>query len=354
MPSTNAPLRIGLIGCGRIAARHIQVTQQRPDLHLQAVCDIDPQKSAKAAAETGAHGYTDALEMVQQENLDIASVLTESGSHGRVGVAVAPHVGAVVVEKPMTLTLEDADGLIETCDQHQTRLFVVKQNRYNPPVLRLRQALEADRFGKLVLGSVRVRWTRDQSYYDKASWRGTWRDDGGVLTNQASHHVDLLQWMMGPVDSVKAYTSTRLVDIEAEDTAVAVIKFSSGALGIVEATTATRPRDLEGSLSILGEGGSVVIGGFSVNKLETWEFGSVLPEDDDVRTSTVVPPNVYGYGHNAFYADVVHAIRTGHHAMLDGFAGRKSLELIHAFYESASTGREVRLRYVSRNVPLGY
>lgn len=347
------PLRIGLIGCGRISTRHVQVIGALPDLKLEAVCDLDPAKAEKVAAETGARAYADMMEMVRQEQLDVVSVLTESGAHGRVGIAVAPFVKALVVEKPMTLTLDDADQLIEACDRSQTRLFVVKQNRYNPPVQRLRQALEQGRFGKLVMGTVRVRWSRDQGYYDQASWRGTWKDDGGVLTNQASHHVDLLQWMMGPVESVKAYTTRRLVDIETEDTAVAILRFTSGAVGVIEATTATRPKDLEGSLSVLGETGSVVVGGFAVNQMVTWNFSTPEPADEAVFESTVVPPNVYGFGHQAFYRDVIDAVRTGRRSMLDGLEGRKSLELIHALYESAASGQEVRLRYVPRNVPLG-
>jgi predicted dehydrogenase len=253
----------------------------------------------------------------------------------------------------MALTLDDADRLIETCDAHRTRLFVVKQNRFNRPVVRLRAALEAGRFGKLVMGTVRVRWCRTQAYYDQDPWRGTWKDDGGVLTNQASHHIDLLQWMMGPVEAVKAYTATRLARIEAEDTGVVILRFASGAVGVIEATTATRPKDLEGSLSILGEKGSVVIGGFAVNRLDTWAFADPLPEDARAQEDSVTPPNVYGFGHAEFYRDVLECLKSGRRAMLDGWEGRKSLELINAIYESAATGAEVRLRYVPRGVRLG-
>ena len=179
-------------------------------------------------------------------------MLTASGSHAQHVVELAPYGADIVVEKPMALTLEDADKMIEVCDRHGVRLFVVKQNRFNVPVVQLRKALDAGRFGKLVLGTVRVRWCRPQSYYDQDSWRGTWAHDGGVLTNQASHHIDLLEWMMGDVESVFAKSITALVDIEAEDTAIVTIKFKNGALGIIEATTAARPKDLEGSLSVLG------------------------------------------------------------------------------------------------------
>jgi UDP-N-acetyl-2-amino-2-deoxyglucuronate dehydrogenase len=292
--------------------------------------------------------------MLRNEQLDIVSILTESGSHARIGSAIAARTKTLVIEKPMALTLDDADHLIEACDLNRTRLFVVKQNRYNRPVAFLRRALEAGRFGKLVVGTVRVRWCRRQDYYDLDGWRGTWKDDGGVLTNQASHHMDLLQWMMGPVESVKAYITTRLVNIETEDTAVAILRFTSGALGAIEATTATRPKDLEGSISILGERGSVVIGGFAVNKLETWNFDHVAPEDAEIHNASVHPPDVYGLGHYEFYKDVIDSIRTGRRAMLDGLEGRKSLELINAIYESASSGNEIRLRYVPRGVQLGH
>ncbi|MBI4705926.1 MAG: Gfo/Idh/MocA family oxidoreductase [Deltaproteobacteria bacterium] len=346
-------LRVGLIGCGRISARHMEVLGAIGQLRLVAVCDLAGGRRERAAARSGATGYADYHEMIRAERLDVVSILTESGSHARIGIDVAPHVGALVVEKPMALTLEDADRLIEVCDEHRTRLFVVKQNRYNPAIVRLRQAFEAGRFGKLVMGSVRVRWCRTQDYYDQDGWRGTWRDDGGVFTNQASHHLDLLQWFMGPVESVMAYTATRLVDIETEDTGIAVFRFLSGALGVAEATTAARPTDLEGSLSILGEAGAVVVGGFAVSRIDVWNFAELHPSDAEARQIGVAAPSVYGLGHYAFYQDAVNALRTGRRAMLDGLEGRKSLELVNAIYESAATHAEVRLRYVPRGVALG-
>jgi predicted dehydrogenase len=223
-------------------------------------------------------------------------------------------------------------------------LFVVKQNRFNLPVVKLKQAHEEGRFGKLVLGTVRVRWSRYQSYYDQDSWRGTWALDGGVLANQASHHIDMLQWLMGDVESVFAKANTSLVDIEGEDTAVVTLKFKNGALGIIEATTATRPNDLEGSISILGEKGSVVISGFSVNKMESWAFVDRQKEDDDVLTKySVNPPNVYGFGHQAYYEHVVDSIINNKKQLIDGISGKRSLELITAIYQSIETKKEVFL-----------
>jgi predicted dehydrogenase len=254
----------------------------------------------------------------------------------------------------MALTLDDADAMIEACDKYNCKLFVVKQNRFNVPILKLREALENDRFGKLVLGTIRVRWSRDQNYYDQAKWRGTWSMDGGVLTNQASHHVDLLEWMMGDVESVFAKSTTALVDIEAEDTAIVTLKFRNGALGIIEATTAIRPKDLEGSISILGEKGSVEIGGFAVNKMLHWNFQDKIDGDVQVMDEySVNPPNVYGFGHQSYYEHVVDSILYDKKHLVDGLVGRKSLELITAIYESIETGKEVFLRFKPTKCKLG-
>ncbi|WP_291270412.1 Gfo/Idh/MocA family oxidoreductase [Geothrix sp.] len=344
---------IALVGCGRISKRHVQVVTQLPGLRLVAVCDLIEDLARETSQPLGIPYYTDALEMVTREKPDIVSILTESGTHPLVGSLLAPHVKVVVVEKPMALTLDDADQLVETCEAHGTRLFVVKQNRFNPAIQQLRRAVDQNRFGKMVLGTVRVRWSREQDYYDQAPWRGTWKLDGGVFTNQASHHIDLLQWLLGPVESVKSYISTRLVNIEAEDTGVAVLKFKSGALGVIEATTATRPKDLEGSISILGEKGSVVVGGFSVNRMVTWSFTDPTPEDEAAQKAITNPPNVYGFGHQPFYEDMLDCLASGRRSMLDGLEGRKSLEIINALYESAATGEEVHLRYVPQSVRLG-
>jgi UDP-N-acetyl-2-amino-2-deoxyglucuronate dehydrogenase len=348
------PLKVALVGCGRISKKHVEVIKSSPNLELVGVCDVDRARASALSAKAAAPAFFDALEMVKKLRPDIVSVLTPSGSHARVTCELVPYVKNVVVEKPMALTLEDADLMIETCAHARVGLFIVKQNRYNTPVLRARQALEQGRFGDLALGTVRVRWCRDQAYYDQDAWRGTWQDDGGVFTNQASHHIDLLQWMMGPVESVNAYTATRLVDIEVEDVGVAILRFTSGALGVVEATTATRPSDLEGSLSLLGEKGSVVISGFAVNKMETWQFSDEHPDDEQIQRVCVNLPNVYGFGHIAFYEDVVRCIQNQCQAPIDGGEGRKSLELIVAMYEAATTRQEVRVRYVPKNVRLGH
>ena len=349
-------LKFALIGCGRIAKRHSELLgcDQIKNAKLAAVCDIDLQKAKKIGEQFDVPYYADMHEMMRKESVDVVSVLTESGYHAEHVIQLAEYGKHIVVEKPMALTLDDADAMIQACDNAGIKLFVVKQNRFNVPVTKAREALEAGRFGKLVLGTVRVRWCRPQSYYDQDSWRGTWALDGGVLTNQASHHIDLLEWMMGDVESVYAMSTTALVNIEAEDTAVVTLRFKNGALGVIEATTACRPKDLEGSLSIMGETGTVEIGGFAVNKMKVWNFVESAPDDECVMEKySVNPPNVYGFGHQEYYQHVVDSIMNNTQHLVDGLVGRKSLELINAIYESIETKKEVFLRFKPDYCKLG-
>ena len=349
-------LRVALVGCGRISARHSQLLAEGKieGANLHCVCDIVPEKAKKIADAYGVPAYSDMHEMMRVEKPDLVAVLTESGNHASNVIQLAQYGAHILVEKPMALTLADADKMIEVCDLAGVKLFVVKQNRFNLPVVKLREALQQQRFGKLTMGTVRVRWCRPQSYYDQDPWRGTWAYDGGVLTNQASHHVDLLEWMMGDVDSVFAMSRTALVDIETEDTAVVLLRFTNGALGIIEATTATRPKDLEGSISILGEKGSVEIGGFAVNEMKVWNFYESTSNDEDVIDNySVNPPNVYGFGHKEYYDHVVKAVHDGGPNLVDGLEGRRSLELITAIYESIETGAEVALRFKPKRARLG-
>lgn len=349
-------LKFALVGCGRIAKRHSELLGegQIRGAELVAVCDRVLERAERISDKYKVPCYQCYHDMMKSEDVDVVVVLTESGLHAAHTIDLAKYGAHIVVEKPMALSLQDADAMIEECDKRGVKLFVVKQNRFNVPVVQLRQALEAGRFGKLIMGTVRVRWCRPQSYYDQDPWRGTWAYDGGVLTNQASHHVDLLEWMMGDVESVFAKSMTALVDIEAEDTAIVLLKFKNGALGVIEATTAIRPRDLEGSLSILGEDGSVEIGGFAVNEIKTWNFSQSRAEDSDVlKKYSVNPPNVYGFGHQAYYEHVVDCINNGSPQLVDGLKGRKSLELINAIYESVETGKEIFLNFVPKHSRLG-
>lgn len=347
--------KFALVGCGRIAVRHGELlTGPVNGASLVAVCDIDPDKARSFGEKHNVPWFTNMDEMMTKADPDVVSVLTPSGLHCEHVLRLAPYGKHIVVEKPMALTLDDADAMISACDNYGCRLFVVKQNRFNVPVVKLREAVESNRFGKLVMGTVRVRWCRPQAYYDQDAWRGTWEFDGGVLTNQASHHVDLLEWMMGDVESVYAKSSTALANIETEDTAIAVLKFRNGALGCVEATTAARPKDLEGSISILGEKGTVEIGGFAVNNMKTWAFSEQSEEDAGVMEKySVNPPNVYGFGHQAYYEHVVSCLDSGGQQLVDGLEGRRSIELISAIYESIETGKEVKMRFSPKHCKLG-
>lgn len=348
--------RFALIGCGRIAKKHYEAIAAIPNAAVAAVCDIVPERARSVGERLGVPWYTDYHEMLEKETVDIVNILTPSGLHAEHTIDVVTRYGKeIVCEKPMALRLPDADRMIRACDAKRVHLFVVKQNRYNRPVQKLREALDAGRFGRIALGTVRVRWSRDQRYYDQDAWRGTWAMDGGVVVNQASHHIDLLLWMLGEPLSVMAKSATYFSNIEVDDTALAIVTFRSGAFGLIEATTATRPDDLEGSLSVLGERGSVVIGGFAVNKMETWRFIDEAPEESAavVKEFSEMPPNVYGYGHQRFLEHVVDCLEHGKHALIDGIEGRKTIELFNAIYESVETGREVSLHFEPRFSRLG-
>lgn len=349
-------IRFALLGCGRIAKRHSDLLggNQIGGACLAAVCDPIHARADAIAARFGVPAHYHIDDLLARADIDAVAVLTPSGMHAAHVIACARAGKHVVVEKPMALRLQDADDMIRACDEAGVKMFVVKQNRFNIPVVKAREALDAGRFGRLVLGTVRVRWCRDQAYYDQDAWRGTWAYDGGVLTNQASHHVDMLEWFFGDVISVHARATTALVNIETEDTAVATLKFRNGALGIIEATTAVRPKDLEGSLSILGEKGTVEIAGFAVNQIRHWRFVDELASDKEViEKFSVNPPNVYGFGHQAYYQHVIDCLLRQRAALVDGLEGRRSLELISALYESIETGTEVPLRFTPRLSRLG-
>ena len=348
-----------LMGCGRIAQRYAQILVEGKVKggNIVALCDADEERARKLGEKYSLPWYTDAHEMMSEmkDKVDVIAILTESGLHAKHTLEMAQYGKHIVVEKPMALRLEDADVMINACDRAEIKLFVVKQNRFNYPVVKMREALDNGRFGKIVMGTVRVRWCRPQAYYDQDDWRGTWAMDGGVFANQASHHVDLLEWMLGEPVSVYAKSRTALVDIEVEDTGVAVITFASGAIGIIEATNATRPKDLEGSISILGEKGAVEIGGFAVNEMKVWNFETPVEGDEEVLTRYKTnPPDVYGFGHISYLEHVVNCIEQGSPSLVDGLEGRKSLELINAIYESIETGKEVRLRFQPQRCKLGH
>jgi UDP-N-acetyl-2-amino-2-deoxyglucuronate dehydrogenase len=335
--------RVALVGCGRISTNHFDSIAKLDGLSISAVCDVVEQRAREAGGKLGVPWFTSYETMLREAPCEIVTIATPSGLHPAHGILAARAGKHVVCEKPIAITLASADELVRACDDAGVKLFVVKQNRLNPPVQLLKRAMEKGRFGKVYLANTTVRWTRPQSYYDQAPWRGTWEFDGGAFMNQASHYVDLMQWLVGPVESVIAKTATLARKIEAEDTGVAVLRFRSGALGTIEVTMLTYPKNLEGSITILGEKGTAKIGGTAVNKVEKWEFADSDPDDALVESSNTNPTSVYGFGHEGYYRNVLSVLRGEAIPDTDGRGGRKSLELILGIYESARTGREVPL-----------
>lgn len=335
--------RIAFVGCGRISKNHFDAIAKIDGLEIVAVCDEIAERAHEAGDTLGVRSYGNYERMLAEVECDVVAIATPSGLHPGQGVIAARAGKHVVTEKPMAISLAGADDLVRACDEAGVHLFVVKQNRLNRPIQLLKKAVDSGRFGKIFMANCTVRWARPQEYYDQAPWRGTWQYDGGAFMNQASHYVDLIQWMMGPVDSVIAKTATLARRIETEDSGAAVIRFQSGALGVLEVTMLTYPRNLEGSFTVLGEKGTVKIGGTAVNKVEHWLFDEPSPDDKLIEQMNTNPPNVYGFGHEGYYRNVLSVLRGEARADTDGREGRKSLELILGIYESAKSGREVKL-----------
>ena len=334
-----------LVGCGRISERHLEAIAAQPQLQLVAVCDEIPERAQAAAEKVRVPAFASYPEMLAEVEADGVVICTPSGLHPRQGILAAKRGLHVICEKPMATRLEEADALVEACDSAGVYLFVVKQNRLNPAVQMLKKAIDDGRFGRIFIANSTVRWQRPQSYYDMAPWRGTWEFDGGAFMNQASHYVDMIQWLVGPVASVSAKTATLARRIESEDTGVAVLRFRNGALGVLEVTMLAFPRNLEGSVTILGENGSVKIGGTAVNRIETWEFATAAADDAlaaELKDASN-PMSVYGSGHGPYYENVLKVLNGEASPGTDGREGRKSLELILGIYESARQGRDISL-----------
>jgi UDP-N-acetyl-2-amino-2-deoxyglucuronate dehydrogenase len=344
--SKDGTFRVVLVGCGRISERHFEAIAGQPSLKLVAVCDEIAARAKEAGEKAGVPYFTSETEMLDKVKADVAVICTPSGLHPRHGIAAAQKGLHVISEKPVATRLEEADALVKACDDAGVNLFVVKQNRLNPAIQLLKKSIDLERFGRIYLANTTVRWNRPQSYYDAAPWRGTWEFDGGAFMNQASHYVDMIQWLVGPVASVSAKTATLARRIESEDRGVAVLKFRNGAMGTIEVTMLTYPKNLEGSITILGENGTVKVGGTALNRIETWEFSKRHEEIDTEAEAQKVAPNplsVYGSGHKPYYDNVVRVLKGEAMPGTDGREGRKSLELILAIYESARTDREVTL-----------
>ena len=336
-----APIRIALVGCGRISRNHFEAIEKIDGLELAAVCDVVADRAQAAGERYGLPWFESFDEMLASARFDAVALCTPSGLHPKHGILAASAGKHVICEKPMAISLDGADQLVGACDAAGVQLFVVKQNRLNPAIQLLKRAIDRERFGRIYLANTTVRWTRPQEYYDQAPWRGTWEFDGGAIMNQASHYVDLIQWLVGPVESVMAKTATLARRIETEDTGVAVLRFRSGAIGVIEVTMLTYPRNLEGSITILGEKGTVKVGGTAVNRVEHWAFADYDDDDKLIDSASTNPPTVYGFGHEGYYRNVLAVLRGQAKAETDGRAGRKSLELILGIYESAKTGRDV-------------
>tara|TARA_Y100000310_G_C20702405_1_gene831070 strand:+ start:6664 stop:7695 length:1032 start_codon:yes stop_codon:yes gene_type:complete len=340
----NKTINFGIIGCGRVFLKHAESVMQLKNAKLVGVCDIKTDRLEAAKKKYNCKGYEDYKEMVLQSDIDVVSICTPSGLHAEMTIKAAKAGKHVIVEKPMAMNLHEADEMIEECKQNNVKLFVVKQNRYNEPIKRLKGALDEKRFGQLFYGNVTVYWSRPQEYYDQDPWRGTKAIDGGVLMNQSSHHIDMIRWLMGEVKSVKAYTDTLTHDIESEDMGIVILKFKNGAVGSIVATTSVFPHNIEGSVTIMGTKGTVKVGGVALNKMEIWKFKDWKNEDELISESSENPPNVYGFGHFHYIKDAVESIQKNMPPKIDGKEGRKTLELITRIYQSAKSDKEKEIK----------
>lgn len=337
-------IRFALAGCGRIARNHFNALKHHSDsCRLIGVCDIESEALERAADLTGARPYRSLDAMLAECNADAVILATPSGLHSSQAIKVAESGRHVVTEKPMATRWEDGKRMVAACDDAGVQLFVVKQNRRNETLRCLKRAIEKKRFGRIHMVNLNVFWTRPQEYYDSARWRGTWEYDGGAFMNQASHYVDLLDWLVGPVESLHAYTATLERNIEVEDTGVMSLRWRNGALGSLNVTMLAYPKNFEGSVTILGEHGTVRIGGVALNRVQHWEFAEPCEDDEKVKNASYETDSVYGFGHIQYYDNVIKALRGEAEAETDGREGLKTLEILIATYMSARDGRRVAL-----------
>ncbi len=335
--------RIGLVGLGRISRRHIEaIANVSPRARLVAVCDSDPSALQEFNESADITKYQSLDTMLECEKLDIVSVCTPSGLHPDHGVLAARSGANVIVEKPIGVNVESAEKLIEACLESRVKLFVVKQNRFNPSLRLLRGALESRRFGRVFVLVANVFWTRPQAYYDQAPWRGTWQFDGGAFLNQASHYVDLMQWIGGPIRSVQGKTKTLARKIEAEDTGAAILEFESGAIATLNVTMLTHGKNLEGSITILGENGTAKIGGVALNRVEYWQFSDGQTDTSELDRVNEEVDSVYGRGHAWFYAAVLDALEGKPSEATDGEEGIKTVKIIESIYRSSREERSIK------------
>ena len=340
-------IKFALVGCGRISVNHFgSLESHAENCELTAVCDIIPSRADEAAAKYGVKAYYSLEEMLAAGGFDVVIITTPSGLHPMQTIACAEAGYHVVTEKPMATRLSDGIEMVKACDKAGVRLFVVKQNRRNATIQLVKKAIQEKRFGRIYSVACNVFWTRPQEYYDAAPWRGTWEFDGGAFMNQASHYVDLMEWLIGSVESVQSYTATLERHIETEDSGVVAIKYRSGALGTMNVSMLTYPKNLEGSITIIGETGTVRIGGMAVNKIDHWEFADKRPEDEEIMNANYATTSVYGFGHPLYYSNVISTLQGKEEPLTDGREGLRSLELLIAIYLSARDGKKVSLPLV--------
>ena len=337
-------IRIAVVGCGRISKNHFgSIEKHANEFMLAAVCDVDTEVLEAHKTKYDVNGYSNIEELLLNEEIDLVTICTPSGLHPDQVVLAARNGVHVMTEKPMATRWSDGVRMVKECDAAGVRLFVVKQNRSNSTLQLLKRALSDNRFGRIHMVHLNVFWTRPQEYYDSAKWRGTWELDGGAFMNQASHYVDLLDWLIGPIDRVQAMTSTSGRNIEVEDTGVLNVRWRNGALGSVAVTMLTYPENMEGSITILGEKGTVRIGGMAVNDIQHWEFSDEMDYDADINNANYDTTSVYGFGHPLYYHNVIEVMRGRAEPDIDGREGLKSLEVLIAIYLSARDGKTVAL-----------
>lgn len=342
-------MKYALIGCGRISPNHIMAAKNNR-LEIVALCDLVQanihDKMVKFDLPASTRQYLDYREMLEKERPELVAIATESGKHAQIALDCIEAGCNLIIEKPIALSIADADAMIEAARRKGVKICANHQNRFNKSIVKIREAYNKNRFGRLFYGTAHIRWNREWEYYARAKWRGTWEQDGGALMNQCIHNVDLLRWMMGDeVDEVFAYTDRLNHDyIQAEDLGIALIKFSNGAYGVVEGTTDVYPSNLEETLYLFGEKGTVKAGGASVNKIEEWRFSDALDDAEEVKaTFHENPPNIYGFGHTPLYADMIEAITENREPYVNGEAGKRAMELVLAIYQSAAEHRPVKL-----------
>lgn len=340
-------IRTAVVGCGRVSKNHFKsIESHKEDLELVAVCDNKRELLNKVSSELGVPGFDNLEIMLQEMNLDLISICTPSGIHPQQVIKAAQSGVHVVTEKPMATRWKDALEMVRACDEARVRLFVVKQNRRNTTLQLLKRAIQEKRFGRIYMVCLNVFWTRPQEYYDSAAWRGTWELDGGAFMNQASHYVDLLEWLIGPISDIQAMTGTLERNIEVEDTGVMNVRWRNGALGSMSVTMLTYPRNYEGSITILGEKGTARIGGVAVNEILAWDFADERDYDGSIRNASYQTASVYGFGHPLYFKNVVDVMRGVAEPETDGREGLKSMEVLVAAYLSARDHKTVSLPLV--------